>query len=129
MTGQLIDGIAGLEVGEAEAGQDVRTADHEDAEVDEVEEEREAGRERRDHHDRAEHEELDSAQHQSSSPLLTVDQASAADIRAATSRGPPWVPPDPSGVTPSIGVESRSSATTWPGRMSWIVELVLMIRR
>ena len=39
------------------------------------------------------------------------------------------VGPPPVGRMPSIGVESRSSRTTWPAWTSWIDELVLMISR
>ena len=60
---QLVDGVAGLEIGEAEAGQDVGATDDEDAEVHEVEEERLARRERGDQQDHREQEQLQASEH------------------------------------------------------------------
>ena len=63
MTVELADGVPGLQVREAEANEDVRAADDEDGQVQEVEEEREAGRERGHDEDRREDEPLESSQH------------------------------------------------------------------
>ena len=60
---QLADRVAGLEVGQAEADEDVRPADDEDAEVEQVEQERLAGRERRDDQDRGDGQRLESSEH------------------------------------------------------------------
>ena len=54
VTRQLVDRVPGLQVGEPEPGEDVRASDDEHAEVDQVEEERLARRERGDHEDRGE---------------------------------------------------------------------------
>ena len=137
MSGQLVDRVAGLQVGEPEAGQDVRAADDEDREVDEIEEEVELGREGRDQQDRGDDEQLESADHRAHrdgrrrrSSFVRV-QALAAPCSAGagaglTDRGP-FGPPV--GRMPSIGRRSSSSRTTLPDWTSWIEELVLMIRR
>ena len=60
---ELADGVARLEIDEGEPRQDVRAADDEHAQVDEIEEERQAGRERRDDHDRGDDQELEPPDH------------------------------------------------------------------
>jgi len=60
---QLVDRIASLEVREPEPRQDIRAADDDHAEIDEVEQERQARREGGHDEDRAEDEELQAAEH------------------------------------------------------------------
>ena len=58
---ELVDGVAGLQVGQPQAGQDVGAADDEDRQVDEIEEVVPAGRERGDDQHRPDEQELEPA--------------------------------------------------------------------
>ncbi len=60
---QLAHRVAGLEIGQAEPGEDVRAADDDDRQVDEVEQEAEAGRKRSDEQNRRDEKELEPPQH------------------------------------------------------------------
>ena len=75
---ELADRVAGLEVGQPEPGQDIAAADDEEGQVEEVEQERQAGRERGDDQDDGEDEELDPADHRRGGPAAPVSAARLA---------------------------------------------------
>ena len=71
---ELAHRVAGLQVGQAEANQDVRAADDEDRQVEQVEQEGQRGRERRDHQDHGGDEQLELADHRAD-PACRLDRA------------------------------------------------------
>ena len=68
MAVQLADRVPGLEVGQAQADQDVGAADDQDREVEQVEEVRKPGRERRDDEEGGDEQQLEPADHASRPP-------------------------------------------------------------
>jgi hypothetical protein len=63
MSMELADCVAGLEIGQAQANQNVRPTDDQDGEVQQVEQERERRREGREHEDRDGYDELELSDH------------------------------------------------------------------
>ena len=130
---ELADRVAGLEVGQAQADEDVRAADDEDREVEQVEEERPAGRERGDDEEGGDEQELEPADH--AFGLARSIRPTAGSYAPGTADAPAGAAQSgrttlaPVGRMPSIEVVSSSSRTTWPAWTSWMDELVLMIRR
>ena len=121
---ELVHGVPGLEVGQADARDEVAPAQHEEAEVDEVEEEGRAGAERATTRAVDDDQERQAAEEDHGQPRCC---ATGAPARPGLLGLDPARAGGPAGA--STGTVSRISRTTVPESTSRMDELVLMIRR